>query len=184
FFIIFMGFLVFNLFPQVIPEKAPEWKEEAKLLPKVKNVHPRLLFGPEDIKILKEKQNTEFGKIFYQMIIDYLPVCKAPDHTNFLRDGTDAQRQGFWRLPTVALHYILTGDKNSYEKALGYMKLFLSLPDWEIGAERNSGMGAAYIMVGAAFAYDLLYNDLPVDFREEFRKNSLIMQGGCIMEVI
>ncbi|MCM8767357.1 MAG: heparinase II/III family protein [Candidatus Omnitrophica bacterium] len=170
---IFFGFLVLNLFCQVIPEKDPEWKEEVKLLPKVKNVHPRLLFGPEDLKSLKEKQNTEIGKIFWQMILDYLPVCKAPDHTNFLKDGTDAQRQGIWRLPTVALHYVLTGDKNSYEKALGYMKLFLSLPDWETTSEKNSGMGAASIMVGAALAYDMLYNDLPEDFREEFRKKLL-----------
>ncbi|MCM8803286.1 MAG: heparinase II/III family protein [Candidatus Omnitrophica bacterium] len=168
-----LGFLALNLYCQTIPEKDPEWKEEVKLLLKVKNVHPRLLFGPEDIKTLKEKQNTEIGKIFWQMILDYLPSCKPPDHTNFLRDATDAQRQGLWRLPTVALHYALTGDKKSYEKALGYMKLFLSLPDWETGSERNSGMGAASIMVGAALAYDMLYNDLPDDFREEFRKKLL-----------
>ena len=42
----FLGVFVFNLYSQ-IPEKDPEAKEEVKLLSSVKNVHPRLLFGPE-----------------------------------------------------------------------------------------------------------------------------------------
>jgi len=166
--------LSFNLKAQRrIPEKDPICKNPVKLLENVKNNHPRLLFGPEDIPYIKEKAKEGLGKNFWDMLLSYLPVCKPPTHRNFLKSGTDAQRQGLWRLPTVSLHYLLTGDKKSYEKAVGFLKLFMELPEWETGKERNSGMGAASIMVGVALTYDWLYNSLPTDFREKLRKKIL-----------
>ena len=157
--------------PPVVPEQdpAPEG-EPAALLDGVKDVHPRLLFGPEDVPALREFAESEQGKLFKEALLGYLPVSRKPDHTNFLKDATDGQRQGLWRLPTVALHYVLTGDRTSFDRTVEFMKFLLEQPDWETSGERNSGMSAANIMIGAALAYDWLYNDLDPEFREKYRQ--------------
>ena len=104
-------------------------------------------------------------------------ASKPPGHTKWLADATDGQRQGYWRLPTVALHYAITGDKKSYDKALGFMKEFLAQEHWEKKgpkSEIDCGMSAANIMVGAGMALDVLWNDLEPAFREEFRKKCIL----------
>ena len=172
--------------PPVVPERDPPVKEPAKLLEAVRGKHPRLLFSAEDIPALRAFARGE-GKALFEQLEKYLPVCRAPDHTKFLRDATDAQRQGFWRAPTAALHYVLTGRKSSLDQAVGFLKLFCKLKHWEEGAERDSGMGAANIMVGAALAYDWCHADLEPLFRETVRKKLLwharaMVHGGHLMK--
>ncbi len=140
-----------------------------ELVAGAKGVHPRLLFGPDELESMKRLYNSPEGAVFRKALLDYLPVCKAPDDRNFLKDATDGQRQGLWRMPTVALHYALTDDQDSFEKAHGFMEMLLALPHWETGRELDSGMSAANIMIGAALCYDWLYNDLDPEFREQFR---------------
>jgi hypothetical protein len=152
------------------------------------SAHPRLLFGPKDLPRLKEFYNSDKGKFYREGIEKMLPICKAPEKPQFLRDATDGQRQGLWRMPTVSLHYALTGDKKSFEKAMGYLTFLETLPEWESAPEINSGMSSANIMIGAALTFDLLYNDMPVDFREKFRKKLWYMAraqyyGGHLMKL-
>ena len=158
--------------PPVVPEKDPKVEDPARLIDAVMGRHPRLLFSAEDIPAMRAFARGE-GKVFFDKLVQYLPVCKAPGHTKFLRDGTDAQRQGYWRTPTAALHYVLTGEKKSLDQAVGFLKKFLALKHWEEGGERDSGMGAANIMVGAALAYDWCHDALEPDFREAVRKKLL-----------
>jgi hypothetical protein len=155
----------------IVPANDPQLEGPAVQLNKeVMSAHPRLLLGPKDISKLKEFYNSEKGKAYKEGIEKMLPICKAPEKPGFLRDATDGQRQGLWRMPTVALHYALTGNKTSFERALGYLKFLEPLPEWESAPEINSGMSSANIMIGAAFTFDLLYNDMPSDFREKFRR--------------
>ncbi|HRR82943.1 MAG TPA: heparinase II/III family protein [Planctomycetota bacterium] len=167
--------------PPVVPDKDPAlegppvaWREG--MLAK----RPRLLLTAERIPQLKAffqppagsqpTGGSDLAKPWRDQMLAYLPVCVAPEKPAFLADATDGQRQGLWRMPTVALHYLLTGDKASLERGIGFLKLLQSLPDWETGEERNSGMSAANIMVGAALTFDWLHNDLDPAFREQFRK--------------
>lgn len=174
---------------EVVPEKDPQLTGQAvQLNQEVMSAHPRLLFGPKDLARLKTFYNSEKAKVFRQGIEKMLPVCKAPLKPGFLRDATDGQRQGLWRMPTVSLHYALTGDKNSFEKAMGYLKLLEPLPEWETAPEINSGMSSANVLLGAAFTFDLLYNDMPADFREKFRQKLWYMAraqyyGGHLMKL-
>ena len=157
--------------PPVVPEKDPaldtppvKWREgmEAK--------RPRLLLTAERIPQLKAFFESDAAKPWRDQMLAYLPVCLAPEKPAFVTDATDGQRHGLWRMPTAALHYLLTGDKASLERGVGYLKLLLSLPDWEAGSERNSGMSAANIMIGAALTFDWLHSDLEPELREQFRK--------------
>ncbi|MDH7568351.1 MAG: heparinase II/III family protein, partial [Armatimonadota bacterium] len=157
----------------VVPESDPPADPRVDLVPAVQGKHPRLLFTAADIPALRALAQGE-GKPFFEQLERYRGASKPPTHTNWQRDATDAQRQGMWRLPTVALHYVLTGDKRSFEDAAGFLRKFLETEDWEVGEERNSGMAAANIMVGAGLAYDWLYNDLDPPFREALRKKLLL----------
>ncbi|MBN2581980.1 MAG: DUF4962 domain-containing protein [Planctomycetes bacterium] len=142
--------------------------------------HPRLLFTQDDIEAMK--QRTRSGNPFYSDLTRYLGAAsQPPTNQAFLTDATDAQRQFFWKLPTVALHYVLTGDKKSLEQTAAFMKILLELEHWETGTELDSGMGAANVMVGAALAYDWTFNDLPQDFRKKFR-DKLILQATRMYE--
>jgi hypothetical protein len=153
----------------VVPDKDPAAEKPVTLVPALKDVHPRLLFSAADIPAMKEKA-AGAGKPFFDMMLKYLPDCVAPTKKLYQTDATDGQRQGFWRLPTVALHYVLTGDKKSLENSVAFMKALMDVEDWETGAERNSGMSSANVMIGMALAYDWLYNDLEPGFREAMRK--------------
>ncbi len=136
----------------------------------LKDQHPRLLFEASEIESLKAFAQTPTGKILWDQMVAYLGASKPPARPAFLTDATDGQRQGLWRLPTVALHYVLTGDQESFQSAVGFLKLLLDLPHWETGDELDSGMSSANICIGAGLAYDWLYNDLEPAFREAFRQ--------------
>jgi hypothetical protein len=158
--------------PSVVPPSDPAPDKPVELVPAVRGKHPRLLFTAAEIPALRKLAEGE-GKMFFEQLKNYLPPSVPPDHVKFQTDATDAQRQGMWRLPTVALHYVLTGDRKSFDNAVGFLKKFLETEHWETGEEQDSGMAAANIMVGAALAYDWLYNDLDPAFRTAFGKKLL-----------
>ena len=158
--------------PPPMPEEDPEVKAPVELSEEGRGGHPRLLFGEDDIPRIRDCARGA-GSGFFEKLEDYLPYCGPPERPGFLGDATDAQRQGLWRLPTAALHYVITGEEDSLEKARGFLRMLLDLDNWEKGKETDSGMGAANIMIGAALAYDWLYQDLDPEFREKFRKKLL-----------
>ncbi|MFP4052493.1 MAG: heparinase II/III family protein [Phycisphaerae bacterium] len=158
----------------VVPDSDPVEKNPPELVKSVMGDHPRLLFGPEDTAALR-RFAAGGGKPFFRQMQQYLPVCKAPTRPGFLKDATDGQRVGLWRMPTVALHYVLTDKQESFRRTVGYMKMLLELPHWETTRERDSGMSSANVLIGAALAYDWLHDDLPADFREKFRRKLLGM---------
>jgi len=158
-----------------VPANDPAVADPPRLLPAVANVHPRLLFGPEDIPRMRAFAEGP-GKPWFDKLVEYLGACRPPGDTRFLHDATEAQRQGYWRLPTVALHYVLTGDRQSFQRAKGFLEILAGQEHWETGKELSSGMGAGNMMAGAALAFDWLYNDLDPRFREQFRRK-LILQA-------
>jgi len=138
-----------------------------------RGAHPRLLLSADELPKLKAFYSSEEGRPWREKIEALRPASIPPGHTKFLTNATDGQRQGFWRLPTVALHYLMTGDPASLADTKGFLREFSVLPDWEAGRERNSGMSAGNIMIGAALAYDWIYNELEPAFREQFREKLL-----------
>lgn len=100
---------------------------------------------------------------------EYLKASTVPADTAYTSDATDAQRQFLWRLPTVALHYRLTGSEDSLRTVTGFLQQLLKLDHWEETGELDSGMGAANVMTGAALAFDWTKEGLPADLRSAFR---------------
>ena len=160
--------------PPRVPAKDPPLEGPAASFNKsLLGRHPRLLFAADDLPALRAFAKSDAGKPFMDRLREYLGASQVPKTAKFLTDATDGQRQGYWRLPTVALHYVLTGDKQSFERTVAFMKFLLELDHWETGSELDSGMSAANIMVGAALAFDWLHDDLEPEFREAFRRKLL-----------
>ena len=154
-----------------LPAQDPQPERSVAFKTGYLNGHPRLLFGKQDIAKMRTYAKTAEGQRDMARLNAYWQAStSAPSDARYLKDATEAQRQGLWRLPTVALHYVLEGDKRSLDAATAFLKQFASLPHWETGEELDSGMAAANIMVGAALAYDWLYDDLDPAFRETFRQ--------------
>ncbi|MFP4354645.1 MAG: DUF4962 domain-containing protein [Phycisphaerae bacterium] len=158
----------------VVPANDPAEANPPKLVESVMAAHPRLLFGPGDIPALRKLARTE-GKVFFQQMVEYLPVCKAPQQPKFQTDATDGQRVGLWRMPTAALHHVITGERKSLDQAQSYLDLLLKLEHWETGKERDSGMSSANLLIGAALSYDWLHDQLEPAYREKVRKRLLEM---------
>lgn len=169
-----------------IPAQDPAPTREVKLVTALAGKHPRLLFTADDIPALRAKAEG-LGKPFYDQLMQYLPASTPPKEAKFLTDATDAQRHGLWRLPTLSLHYAITGDAKSRDTIIAYLKFLASLENWETGQELDSGMAAANIMIGAALGYDCVYNDLDPAFRDTMGKKLLLharrmYHGGHLMQ--
>lgn len=156
--------------PSVVPDSDPAPEGVApNLVEAVRGKHPRLLLNAERLPGVRAFYRSEAGAPWRAKLEAYLPVCSPPSDEKFLTDATEGQKQGLWRLPTVALHHLLTGNPDSLRRAKGFLEKFQSMPDWETGKEPNSGMSAANIMIGAALAFDWIYDDLDPGFRAQFR---------------
>ena len=117
----------------------------------------------------------EQGKAFMGQLSEYMESCHTGPGNKFLKDATDGQRQGLWRMPTIAMHYLITGDSKTRAAGKKFLEALLPMPHWETSREVDSGMSSANVLFGAAFLYDVLYNDLDPDFREKFRQKLILM---------
>jgi hypothetical protein len=180
--------------PPFLPEKDPSAKgPRVKILDKVANQHPRLLITADRISQLKAFYNSPQGKLYREQVEGYVAGCTVP--ANRRTSTAWGQQYGLFKLPMVALHYVLTEDKASFDKSVAYLKWLAGTADWSNGGEpavedtpeayakvlkkmmqfgpsgeRNSDHAASFTMVGAALTWDWLYNDLDPVFREQFRK--------------
>jgi len=150
--------------PVLAAERTPTF-EKAML-----GEHPRLLFDASDLPRMRQNLTGATGKQIAGQLTRYLRASDPPAKPAFLRDATDGQRQGYWRMPTLAVHYALTGDESTLDKGRRFLELLLRLDHWETGNETDSGMSAANIMVGAALLYDTMHDDLEPEFREAVRR--------------
>src|SRR5688500_16346070 len=93
-----------------VPDRDPAPEKPVAFPKAMQGKHPRLLWTPDEVPAIKKLAEGK-GKPFYDQLLAYIGSCKPPKDTKFASDDTEAQRQGMWRMPTLCLHYALTGDK-------------------------------------------------------------------------
>ena len=181
--------------PPFLPEKDPAAAEgpAVKYVAALANQHPRLLFTADRIAQLKAFYNSPQGKTYRQEMEGYMAGCTVPADRK--TSPAWGQEYGLFKMPMVALHYVLTKDPDSFQKSVAYLKWLAGTADWTEGGEpavedtpeayakvmeklkalgpydeRNSDTTASFCMVGASLTWDWLYNDLDPAFREMFRQ--------------
>jgi hypothetical protein len=181
--------------PSFLPEKDPAVPEglPVKYLDAAANTHPRLLITAARLERIRAFYNSPEAATYRAQMEGYVAGCTVPeDRRTSLSWG---QEYGLFKMPMVALHYVLTKDHASFEKSVAYLKWLAGMADWTRGGEpavadtpeayaqvmeklkhlgprgeRNSDTTASFTMVGAALTWDWLYNDLDPAFREMFRQ--------------
>lgn len=180
--------------PPFLPEKDPAAEgPPIRFLDKVANQHPRLRITADRIGALRAFYNSPQGKLYREQMEAYVGGCTVP--ANRKTSTGWGQQYGLMNLPMVALHYVVTGEKASFDKSVAYLKWLAGTANWSAGGEpavedtpeayakvlatmmqfgprgeRNSDHAASFTMVGAALTWDWLYNDLDPVFREQFRQ--------------
>jgi hypothetical protein len=120
--------------PPFLPEKDPAAEGmPVTFLDNVANRHPRLLLTAERIPQLKAFYESPEGKVYREQIDDYVGICAVPDDRK--TTAAWAQEHGLFQLPPVALHYVLTGDKSSFDKSVAFLKWLAGTADWNSGGE-------------------------------------------------
>ena len=89
------------------PPQGPPVKD----LDAVANKHPRLLFTAERIPQLQAFYQSPKGKLYREQIDGYVPGCTIPSDRKLT--SAWSQEYGLFKLPMVALHYVVTKDKAS-----------------------------------------------------------------------
>ena len=190
--ILVLGFCT-GAFAAILPDKDPDATgDQVKLKSGMENKHPRILITADKIKAIKDYYNSPkcpYKSRFQEMV----QGCGVPQDRK--TSTAWGQEQGLFRMPTIALNYVLTGDKSSLDKCKQYLEWLAQTADWTDGgeppvgnkqedydkvmekfkkfgskAERNSDTTASFTMVGAAIIWDWTYNELDPNFREYFRK--------------
>ena len=162
---------------------------ELKFAPNVAGKHPRLLITTDRIAPLRAFYTSEKGALYREHIERFVKSCTVP--ADLKVTALWGQDIGIQKMPTVALHYVLTGDKDSYQKCVDYLNWLVTQPNWSEGGApagatpeatmdtlmkfgpqhgRNSNWNCSFTMVGVALTYDWLYNDLDPKLREQVRQ--------------
>ncbi|MFV0337631.1 MAG: hypothetical protein ACK5LK_05230 [Chthoniobacterales bacterium] len=160
--------------PKIVPDTDPAAEGNVPTFQKdLLNEHPRVLFTKKDLPRIKAFYESSAGQTWREMLDKYAAASSSPTaemNSKFLHDATEGQRQGFWKIPTLALHYLLTGNQQSLQKTIEYLEYIEKLPHWEEKPELDSGMSSANMLIGTSLAFDWVYDELDPEFREKMRQ--------------
>jgi len=142
----------------VIERKPLPGKFEIPFRKELLGKHPRLFFTEEELPMLRERIKSTHKQFFDGALKYAQTALTPPKDERWLTDGTEAQRWGWWRMVTVAFVAALTDEPRYKEATKQLLLTFCRSRHFEIGQERDSGMGAANILAGVAIGYDVAYN--------------------------
>ena len=137
--------------------------------------HPRLFFTEDELPALRERCRTTHKRFFDAAVQYGLASLTVPEGEPWLNNDTDAQRWGWWKMPTIAFLAELSDDPRYRETTKGLLLAMCRSRHFQTGGEVDTGMGAANVLAGCAIGYDVVYQDL-TDEERRFVQDKLWLQ--------
>ncbi len=169
---ILLGGLVAPNVALAVPDEDPEYTgPQIGLVENLEGQHPRLFFDAAGLEEMRAVYGSAAGADLRNALNSSAAGVRGQAFHEEMPGNEGASLSfGLHRLPTVALHYLVSGDQASYDYAVEALQFLLDLPLWSTGGEPNSGKPAGALLAGAAMAYDFLYHDLDPELRDTLRE--------------
>jgi hypothetical protein len=161
--------------PGVIERKPLAGEFAVPFRPEMVGQHPRLFYTEAELPALRERCRTTH-RGFYDAAVQYgLASLTVPEDEPWLNDDTDAQRWGWWKMPTIAFLAAASDDPRYRETTKGLLLAMCRSRHFQTQGEVDTGMGAANVLAGCAIGYDAVYHDLTEEERR-FVQDKLWLQ--------
>lgn len=124
------------------------------------DVHPRLLYTPDDIKTFRTPKYQKQVQWIFDAGAGYASSASSghPLSGEPWNKGDGWQKYCWWRGVTAAQWYAFTGDPKWADDEIEFLMAIVASEHWELGGEQDYGMGAANIMASVAIMYDTYYD--------------------------
>ncbi len=141
---------------------------------KWQRLHPRLLFGPEDIPRLREQMNAPETRPSFDRLIGACEGRIEPGNRLYL----DPAREYGWGagvplpgeyLTELALAYVLTDRREFADHAISTLMNWCDQHGYEEAIVPHEWVGAGWMAASVALCYDWLYDALDDDQRAALR---------------
>ncbi|MFQ6098372.1 MAG: hypothetical protein ACE5O2_11665, partial [Armatimonadota bacterium] len=97
--------------PFVIQRQPLPGEHEVPFRKEMRGKHPRLFFTAEELPALRQRCRTTHKRFFEATLRYGNASLSVPDGEPWLKDDTNAQRYGWWKMPTIAFLAALSDDE-------------------------------------------------------------------------
>jgi hypothetical protein len=161
-FVVAAAWLLGDAAPTAAAPTAIEAKDAPAFREALVGVHPRLLYTPDDLREFRTPARRKQLDWIFEAGRSYARSAAGPHPTTGepWNRGDGWQRWCWWRGVTAAQYYAFTGDDDYADDEIDFLMAICASEHWELGAERDTGMGAANIMGAVAIMYDTYWHKL------------------------
>lgn len=150
-------------------------RRERKRLAKYRGVHPRLFLSSKRVAELRRSIMTTHAPLWMEcrMVANWLVRRGPPRYRR--NDGWSGLEQAWQRevgdqMPTMALAYLLSGERPYLDAARALALASCSYPTWGLDRLDGVGLAAGHQLCGLALVYDWCYDDLGDAARRTIRE--------------
>ena len=160
------------------PLAAIEAAHPAAMSADLVGVHPRLFVTQAEIDALKVRLKTTHQDLWARALA--VSTCLTREPAPAPAQGRRDQNDVAYAIAESAFFYKLTDDPRYLAAARKFMNAALSYDTWGYTFDKpNTDLGAAHLLYGLGWAYDLLYHDLTPEELTRYRA-TLVLHGNLM----
>ena len=151
------------------PLLAIEAKYPATLKTELTGVHPRIFFTDKEIQALRDRTRTTHADLWQRALRTMLATHQEP--TPPPAQGRRDQNEVGLAIAEAAFAYQIERDPKYLQIAIKFMDAAVSYDVWGyISSKPNIDLGAAHLLYGLGWGYDLLYHEISTEQRKIYRQ--------------
>ena len=155
-------------------------------LEKVRGVHPRLYLDAARIEQLRRAIETTHAPLWQELreLADHAVKRGPPEYRE--QDGSSGDEQLWQRevgnaMPTLAMAYVLSGDRKYLDAARAWALASCGYPTWGLGRIDGMDLATGQQLFGLGIVYDWCHADLDESTRQTIRQ-TLVRRGSAMFE--